>query len=79
VIAPGDRLEQLFHLFRRAIEEERKAQEMYRSAIALCDDEQTRRALQVLHDDEVRHEQEIMEQYNLLQREHPDPVRQPSE
>jgi rubrerythrin len=65
-----ERVEQLFRVFKMAVEEERKAQVMYKEAIALCQDEVTRVALQGLHDDEVRHERKIIERYNALRQQH---------
>jgi rubrerythrin len=65
-----ERVEKLFKVFKMAVEEERKAQVMYRDAIALCQNEVTRVVLQGLLDDEVRHEREIIERYNALRRQH---------
>jgi rubrerythrin len=66
---PTERVEELFRLFKRAVEEERKAQVMYQAAIALCDDRATRTALQGLYEDEVRHEREVVDRYNQLHEE----------
>jgi rubrerythrin len=65
-----ERVEKLFKVFKMAVEEERKAQVMYRDAIALCQNEVTRVVLQGLLDDEVRHEREIIERCNALRRQH---------
>ena len=67
---PTERVEKLFQLFKRAVEQERKSQAMYREAIELCEDELSRTVLQDLHDDEVRHEQAIVERYNKLRRDY---------
>lgn len=64
-----ERVEKLFLLFRAAVEDERRAQAMYQQAIELCDDEITKKALEGLHADEVRHERELVERYNTLRRE----------
>ena len=61
-----ERTAKLFVMFKMAIEEERKAQSMYREVIGLCNDPVIREALQGLHDDEVRHEQSLIRQYNAL-------------
>ena len=42
---------------------------MYKEAIGLCDDAITKKALEVLYADEVRHERELIERYNTLRRE----------
>lgn len=65
-----ERVERLFKIFKMAVEDERKAQAMYKEAIALCQDEVTRTALQGLYDDEVRHEREIIQRYNTLPQQH---------
>ncbi len=64
-----ERVERLFLLFKAAVEDERKAQAMYKEAIGLCDDEITREALEGLYADEVRHERELVERYNTMRRE----------
>ncbi len=64
-----EKVEQLFLLFKAAVEDERKAQAMYQEAIGLCDDAITKKALEVLYADEVRHERELVERYNALRRE----------
>jgi len=58
----------LFTIFKQAVESEREAQAMYQEAMGCCEDEATREAMRILHDDEVRHEQEIMQRYNDLRR-----------
>ncbi len=64
-----EKVEQLFLLFKAAVEDERKAQAMYQEAIGLCDDAITKKALEGLYSDEVRHERELVERYNSLRRE----------
>jgi rubrerythrin len=63
-----EKVGRLFLLFKRAVEDERRAQAMYKEAIGLCDDEATRITLEGLYADEVRHEGELIEQYNTLRR-----------
>jgi len=63
-----DKVRKLFTIFKQAVEAERQAQAMYEEALMLCEDPATREAMQVLHDDEVRHEKEIIDRYNELRR-----------
>jgi hypothetical protein len=42
------------------------AQAMYLKAISICENDFTRHVLQRLYEDEVRHERELLEQYNAL-------------
>jgi rubrerythrin len=62
-----DRKEKLFNIFKQAVEDERRAQEMYGEAIALCEDPEMIRILEKLRRDEVSHEKSLVEQYNRLQ------------
>jgi rubrerythrin len=64
-----EKVEKLFLLFKAAVEDERKAQAMYKEAIGLCDDEFTKKELEGLYADEVRHERKLVERYNALRRE----------
>lgn len=64
-----DRVAKLFLIFKQAVEDERRAQKMYQEALALCDDELTKTALQELYRDEVRHELQLVERYSALRRE----------
>jgi rubrerythrin len=41
---------------------------MYKEAIGLCDDEFTKKELEGLYADEVRHERQLVERYNALRR-----------
>ena len=56
----------LHRLFKSAIESERKAQRTYSEAMKLCRSEVIRDILQGMHDDEVAHEQRLLEFYNEL-------------
>jgi rubrerythrin len=62
-----DRKEELFDIFKQAVEDERRAQEMYGEAIGLCEDPEMIRILEKLRRDEVSHEKSLVEQYNRLQ------------
>jgi rubrerythrin len=63
-----EKVEKLFLLFKAAVEDERKAQAMYKEAIGLCDDEFAKKELEGLYADEVRHERQLVERYNALRR-----------
>jgi rubrerythrin len=58
----------LYTIFKQAVESERQAQAMYQEAMGVCQDEATKAAMQILYEDEVRHEKEIIERYNDLRR-----------
>jgi len=61
--------ERLFLLFKKAIDAERKAQDMYKRAMELTDDEEFKEILEGFYEDEVRHERKLMNQYNMMTRE----------
>ena len=65
----SEKQEQLFLLFKGAIESERKAQDLYKNAKELVDDKDLQEILESFYQDEVRHERKLMEQYNLMTRE----------
>lgn len=65
----SEKQEQLFLLFKKAIESERKAQEMYKTAKGLVEDNDLKDVLEGFYQDEVRHERKLMDQYNLMARE----------
>jgi rubrerythrin len=65
-----DNVSKLFLLFKQAVEDERRAQIMYKEAMDLCEDDSTREILEELYEDEVRHEHKLLERYNALRREH---------
>ena len=63
----------LYKIFKKAIESEQVAQHMYQEALSCCDDANMEQILQALHDDEVRHEEELRQFYfNLRQKYEPD-------
>ena len=59
----------LFLLFKSAIDSERKAQDMYKRANELTDDEDFKEILESFYQDELRHERKLMDQYNKMVRE----------
>jgi rubrerythrin len=65
-----DNVSKLFLLFKQAVEDERRAQIMYKEAMDLCEDDSTREVLEELYEDEVRHERKLLKRYNALRREH---------
>ena len=65
----SEKQEQLFMLFKSAIDSERKAQDMYKRAKELVDDEKLKEILEGFYQDEVRHERKLMDQYNMMTRE----------
>ena len=65
----SEQTEKLFLLFKSAIDAERKAQDMYKKAMELTDDEEFKEVLEGFYQDEVRHERKLMDQYNMITRE----------
>ena len=65
----SERQERLFLLFKSAIDSERKAQDMYKMAMELTDDEDFKEILEGFYKDELRHERKLMDQYNKTIRE----------
>jgi rubrerythrin len=63
-----EKQKELFEIFKMAVEDERRAQEMYRKAIDLCDDEHTKEILEKFYQDEVLHEKAIIERYNKMKK-----------
>lgn len=60
----------LYRIFKAAVEDERKAQQMYQDALALCEDPMVRAAIEGLYADEVRHEWEVIGRYNDLRKQY---------
>jgi len=56
----------LFEIFKMAVQDERKAQAVYLQALRLCSDPSLRPILEGLIADEARHEQILVERYNVL-------------
>ncbi len=65
----SEKLRKLFIIFKEAVESERKAQKMYKEAISFCEDELTKKIIESLYQDEIRHEREVIENYNRLRSE----------
>ncbi len=61
-----EKAKELFLTFKKAIEAEREAQTMYLEAIDQTDDSFLKNILNGFYQDEVRHENELMEQYKRL-------------
>jgi rubrerythrin len=59
----------LFLLFKSAIDAERKAQDTYKKAKELTDDDDLKEILESFYQDEVRHERKLMSQYNKMIKE----------
>lgn len=63
-----EKAEKLFLLFKKAVEEERKAQKMYADALLLCEDQETAKVLERFYQQEVQHEKVIVQHYNRLRK-----------
>jgi rubrerythrin len=61
-----EKARQLFLIFRDAVQREREAQITYKRAAELCEDTELIELLLGFYKDEVRHEEALVEQYNLL-------------
>lgn len=57
---------ELFLIFRDAVQRERDAQIVYKHAAELCEDKEIKGLLMGFYRDEVRHERELLQQYNSL-------------
>ena len=62
----SEKQEQLFLLFKDAIESDRKAQAMYKTAKEHVHDDDLKEILENLYQDEVRHERKLMDKYNIM-------------
>ncbi len=62
----SEKLRKLFIIFKKAVESEREAQKMYKEASLLCEDELTGKVIEGLYQDEIRHERDVIENYNRL-------------
>ncbi|MCK5852156.1 ferritin-like domain-containing protein [bacterium] len=61
-----EKVKAMFLIFKKAVEAERGAQKMYLEALDQTDDPFLKKILTGFYKDEVRHENELMEQYKLL-------------
>jgi rubrerythrin len=62
--------QKLFVLFKEAIQAEQRAQRLYREAEDLCQEPILRGVLHELYEEEVRHEQTLLEHYNELRKKY---------
>ena len=62
----SEKTKALFSIFKKAVEAEREAQQMYKNALAETEEPFLREVLKGFYEDEVRHEKELMEQYKRL-------------
>jgi rubrerythrin len=69
---PSGKLKAMFLMFKKAIEAERNAQSLYREIISVCEDKQLCGIFEEFHDDEVKHEKEITNQYKQMRKLYPD-------
>ena len=65
----SQRERKLFGVFKRAVAAERQAQAIYKEAIAYCDDPRLTIILQSFHDDECRHEKEVIGRYQQFRKD----------
>ena len=63
-----EKVKRLFILFKKAVEEERKAQRMYEDAMLLCEDAELAKILETFRKQEIHHEEVITQQYNHLRK-----------
>lgn len=61
-----EKIKNLFLIFKKAVDAERGAQEMYLEALEQTEDPFLKKILNGFYKDEVRHEKELMEQYKRL-------------
>jgi len=61
-----EKVKALFLIFKKAVDAERVAQKMYLEALDQTDDPVLKKILNDFYQDEVRHENELMEQYKRL-------------
>ena len=61
-----EKVKAMFLIFKKAVDAEREAQKMYLEALDQTDDPFLKEILNGFYKDEVRHENELMEQYKLL-------------
>ncbi len=58
--------QRLFIMFKQAIEDERRAQETYKEAMGITEDQLLVEVFKSLYDDEVRHERELLHRYETF-------------
>jgi len=67
-----EKVKAMFLIFKKAVDAERGAQKMYLEAVDQTDDPFLKKILRGFYKDEVRHENELMEQYKLLRDKYSD-------
>ena len=60
--------EKLLTLFKTAIEEEGKAQKLYKEALNLCEEASLRRIVESLMEEEKKHEEILLSKYSELRK-----------
>jgi rubrerythrin len=58
--------EKLFEMFKEAVDKEHEAYETYKDIAENVDDDNLKKIFKDMADDELRHKEQIMEQYNIL-------------
>ena len=69
--SPNERLKAMFLMFKKAIDAERDAQDLYKEIISVCEDKHLCGIFEGFYDDEVKHEKAIMNQYKKIRDLHP--------
>jgi rubrerythrin len=59
---------ELFEIFKVAVDKEHEAYELYKGIAEKVDDENLKKIFEGIANDELRHKEQIMEQYNILRR-----------
>jgi len=67
-----EKVKALFLIFKKAVDAERGAQQMYLTAMEQTDDPFLKKILNGFYEDEVRHENELTEQYKRLRKKYPE-------
>ena len=67
-----EKTRQLFLIFRKAVQHERESQAMYKHAAELCQDVELKNLIESFYQDEVRHEEALIQRYNSLREIHGD-------
>lgn len=65
-----ERERKLFEVFKRAVKAEQEAQVMYKEALEFCDDPVLTKILESFHEDEHRHEREVIGRYQQFRKDY---------
>ena len=68
----SEKTKRLFSIFKTAIAAEQSAQAMYKEAAELCEDQLLKKILEGFHQDEMRHERELLNRYAFLRDQYGD-------